>query len=191
MRRVVISFFGLMLVLAACASPASSGPQIHVESAWVRPAMAGNSSTLPADQAMAGMAASSTPAGQAMTDMAGSATPAAGDMSGMAGDGATSAVYFIIKNDGNEADTLVGASSTVASQAEVHQTLIQNDIAEMVPVPSLDIPAHGQVEFKPGGYHVMLVGLTQDLTVGQTIQVTLQFEKSGAITIDVPVQTGN
>ncbi len=59
------------------------------------------------------------------------------------------------------------------------------------PIPRLDIPGVGRIEFKPGGYHMMLVGLTQDLKAGGTFKLTLQFEKSGAITLDVPIRTEN
>jgi copper(I)-binding protein len=106
----------------------------------------------------------------------------------MSGSETTSAVYFVIVNEGGEADTLIGATTDVANQAEIHETQIVGDVAEMAPVPRVDIPAHGRIEFKPGGYHVMLVGLTRDLKEGETLKLTLRFEKSGAITLDVPIQ---
>ena len=113
------------------------------------------------------------------------------DMSGMSGSGTTSAAYFVIVNQGSEADTLIGATSGVASKIEMHETHIINDVAEMLPVPRLEVPAGERIEFKPGGYHLMLEGLTQDLKVGETIKLTLQFEKSSAIMIDVPIQPGD
>ena len=171
MLRRLFSLFVLVLMFSACAAQAPSGPEIHLENAWARPAVANPMGS-----------GSATPG---MTAMPGSATP---DMQAMAENGGTSAVYFVIVNDGGQADTLVGASSDAASQAEVHQTQIVNDVAEMAPVPRLEVPAHGQVEFSPGGYHVMLMGLTRDLKVGGTLKLTLQFEKSGAITLDVPIQ---
>ncbi len=167
-------FFSL---LTACAASAPAGPKISVENAWARPAIVGSMSA--------------TPTMQDMTGASGSATPAMQGMPGMAGSGTTSAAYFVIVNQGSEADTLIGATSGVASKAELHETRIVNDVAEMAPVPHVDVPAGGRVEFKPGGYHVMLEGLNQDLKVGETIQLTLQFEKSGAITLEVPIQPGN
>jgi copper(I)-binding protein len=109
-------------------------------------------------------------------------------MPGMSASETNSAVYFVIVNDGGEADTLIGVVSEIANSAEIHETRIENDVAQMIPVSRLDIPAHGRVEFKPSGYHVMLVGLTQDLKEGDSLKLTLQFEKSGAITIDVPIR---
>ena len=168
MVRRSFSLFILGLILTACAAQASSGPAIRVEHAWARPT-----------------AANPTGGASAMPGLSASATPG---MPGMGGDGATSAVYFVIVNDGGQADTLIGAACDAASIAEVHQTQIVNDIAEMAPAPRLVVPAHGKVEFAPGGYHVMLMGLTRDLKVGETLKLTLTFEKSGAITLAAPIQ---
>jgi copper(I)-binding protein len=177
MIRGLLSLSILFFMLTACAASAPAGPKISVENAWARPAIVASTSATPA---MGGM--SGTP---------GSVSPAMQDMPGMPGSGPTSAAYFVILNQGSEADALVGAASEVASRAEMHETRIVNDVAQMVPVPRLDVPAGGRIEFKPGGYHLMLEGLNQDLKVGETIKLTLQFEKSGAITLDVPIQSGN
>lgn len=58
----------------------------------------------------------------------------------------------------------------------------------MVEVASVDIPAGGTVEFKPGGYHLMLMDLTGTLTPGQTIDLTLTFAKAGPITVKAEVR---
>jgi periplasmic copper chaperone A len=167
MYRKSFSILVILLMLTACGSPAApASAKISVENAWARPAAVG---------AMSGM--SSTPDMQSMPGMSSSDT--------------TSAAYFQIVNTGSQADALIGASSSVASKVEMHETRIVGDVAEMVPIPRVDVPAHGQVEFKPGGYHVMLEGLTQDLKEGQTITLTLQFENSGAITLDVPIRPEN
>ena len=163
MSRLLFSFLVSLVMLTACATPAPAGPKVHVENAWARPTTA---------SAIGG----------------GSATPEMQGMSGMSASEMTSAVYFVIVNEGSQADTLIGASTDVAKVVEMHETQIKEDVAEMVPVSRLDIPAGGRIEFKPGGYHVMLIGLTQDLKVGETLKLTLQFEKSGAIALVVPIQ---
>jgi copper(I)-binding protein len=165
MVRELVFFTGICLLLAACTASAAAGPQIHVDNAWARPAM--------------------------LSAAGATAAPDVQSMPGMAVDGPTSAVYFVIVNDGNQADTLTGVTTDVASQASIHETQIKGDIAQMAPVPSLVIPAHGRVELKPGGYHMMLEGLKQDLQEGMTIKIALQFKNSGMITLDVPVKQGN
>ncbi|MEA4909064.1 MAG: copper chaperone PCu(A)C [Chloroflexi bacterium] len=178
MTRFFVSITTVVLLLTACSAPTPAAPQIHVEDAWARPAAAAPmeaASQMPGMESMPGMAESETPGEM----------PA---MDGMPSGEATSAAYFVIVNDGGESDTLVGVSSQVANDVSMHETRVENDVAQMLPVASLEIPAHERLEFQPGGYHVMLVGLTQDLNEGDNIQITLQFEKSGALTIDVPIR---
>ena len=159
----LLVFCGAMLMLTACTTSTVTGPKIHVESAWARPAAVGS------------------------MDMT-SSTPEMQNMPGECLGVKRTAVYFVIVNDGGEMDTLVGAASDVATSAEVHETQIENDVAKMIPITHVDIPAHGRIEFKPLSYHMMLVGLTQDLKEGESIKVTLFFEKSGTITLDVPIR---
>ncbi len=171
MARKLTRLLLLVMLLSACAAPAASGPSIRVEAAWARPA-----------------ALVEMPAGEATTapmDMPGMTT--AVPMTGMGG--ATSAVYFTIRNSGGQADTLTGVTSDIAAHTSVHETQVdQQGVAKMVPVTRLEIPAGGSVAFKPGGYHVMLEGLKQDLKVGDSIQIALQFEKSGTITVSAAVR---
>lgn len=156
MVRKSLVFLTVLFIVAACAAPAASGPQIHVEDAWARPADA------------ASMGDDEMP------------------MSGM-----NSAAYFLIVNDGRRADALIGITSEAADSTEMHETRIdENNVAQMLPVARVEVPARGTVEFTPGSYHVMLVGLTQDLKVGDTLTLKLQFEKSGEIVVDVPIQLG-
>ncbi len=100
----------------------------------------------------------------------------------------TSAVYFIAINNGDQPDALVGAASDVAEMVELHETKMEGDVAKMQPVPRVEIPARGKVEFRPRGLHVMLIGLKRDLKVGDTFTLTLRFEKSGEMTLSVPVK---
>ncbi len=104
--------------------------------------------------------------------------------------GATSAIYFTLHNAGDADDALVGArAEAVAGKTEVHETVMDASGAmKMQPAPRVDIPAGGSVEFRPGGLHVMLMDLKEDLAEGDTFQVTLTFEKSGEKTVDVPVK---
>ena len=107
----------------------------------------------------------------------------------------TSAAYATITNAGTAADALVGASSPVAASAEVHQTTAvgspsasSGGMMGMLPVARVEIPAGGSLQLQPGSYHVMLVGLTKDLVIGQTIELTLTFEKAGPITVMAQVR---
>lgn len=104
--------------------------------------------------------------------------------------GATSAIYFTLRNAGTADDALVAAKAdAVAGKAEVHETVMDASGAmKMQPAPRVAVPAGGTVEFKPGGLHVMLMEIKKDLAEGDTFQVTLTFEKSGEKTVDVTVK---
>jgi len=67
-------------------------------------------------------------------------------------------------------------------------TNLAGGVMMMVQQENVRIGAQSQIEFTPGGLHVMLIGLNQDLNPGDTFQVTLNFENAGQITLDVPVR---
>jgi copper(I)-binding protein len=71
---------------------------------------------------------------------------------------------------------LVGASSPIAESAEVHEMSMENGIMRMRAIPRLQLPAGKPVELKPGGFHIMLFGLKQQVKPGDTIVLTLSFE---------------
>lgn len=120
------------------------------------------------------------------------------------------AAYMTITNKGSAADALLGAASDVAMTVEVHETVameapaatdgmggmetpaatdgVGGGMVGMRPVERVEIPAGGTVELKPGGYHIMLIGLKKELEVGSTIEITLTFEKAGEIMVKAEVR---
>ena len=74
---------------------------------------------------------------------------------------------------------LVSASSPVAGVVEIHEMTMAGDTMKMRAIPSLDLPAGKAVELKPGGYHVMLLDLKQQLEAGETVTVMLVIEGAG------------
>ncbi len=97
-------------------------------------------------------------------------------------------IYLTLKNNGGSDDVLVSVASNVAKATELHESKMEGDVMKMIPVPSIPIPAGKSVKLEPGGKHIMLINLQQALKPGGTISVTLNFEKSGAMTLDVPVK---
>lgn len=71
---------------------------------------------------------------------------------------------------------LVAAASPVAATVEVHEMKMDNGVMRMAAVPALDLPAGQTVELKPGGYHIMLIGLKQTLKAGEPVPLTLTVE---------------
>ena len=96
--------------------------------------------------------------------------------------------YLTITNKGTEADRLIGGSAAPAARFEVHATITENGVAQMRQVRGLEIKPGETIEFRPGGMHVMFMGLKQPLTQGQTVKGTLVFEKAGTVAIEFAVQ---
>jgi copper(I)-binding protein len=103
----------------------------------------------------------------------------------------TAGVYFTIRNGGKEADRLVNAKTPAAQSAEIHSMTMQGNLMKMRQVPGVEIPAGGEVAFKSGGYHVMLVGVSHPLAVGDQVPLTLTFEKAGPVQVFANVEAAN
>ncbi len=97
-------------------------------------------------------------------------------------------VFMTIKNNGNTADKLVAVKGAAAKNISVHQTIMENNIMKMRPVKALEIPAGGEVTLKPGGYHVMMMGLLKPLVKGEKFPLTLVFEKAGEVKVEIKIE---
>lgn len=102
----------------------------------------------------------------------------------------TVAAYFVIQNHGKAADKLLSVDSPIAGIAQLHEHVMQNDLMKMQQVPTVEIPAGGGVTFAPMAYHVMLLELKDRslLSDGKRFPLTMHFEKSGDVTVEVTVQ---
>jgi hypothetical protein len=87
---------------------------------------------------------------------------------------------------------LVAASSPVAGVVEIHEMAMEGSVMKMRAVPGLELPAGKAVDLKPGGYHVMLMDLKQQLKAGETVPVTLVIEaadgKRETLEVKAPVR---
>lgn len=99
-----------------------------------------------------------------------------------------SAAYMILKNGGAAADRLVKAESDVATAVELHKTTMDGGMMKMAQVDGIALPAQGQAELKPGGLHVMLIGLKRELKAGEKLKLKLHFEKAGVQEIEAEVR---
>ena len=85
------------------------------------------------------------------------------------------------------ADRLVSASAPISKTVELHTMQMDGDVMRMREVPAIEIPAGQTVELKPGGLHVMFIGLNQPLQEGAGFPLTLRFEKAGEVKVDMKV----
>ena len=82
--------------------------------------------------------------------------------------------FMTLKSDAKS--RLVAVSTPVATRAEIHSSTQHEGMMHMQAMEAVELPAGKPVELKPGGYHVMLLGLTQALKEGQSVPLTLTFE---------------
>jgi len=99
------------------------------------------------------------------------------------------AAFMNIMNHGADDDVLIDAVSDIAKRVELHTHIEQGDgIMKMVQVEDgIAVPSSGMAQLKRGGDHVMFMGLSNPIKDGDTISVTLIFEKAGEVTVDIPV----
>jgi copper(I)-binding protein len=101
---------------------------------------------------------------------------------------ASAAVYLEIAISGSESDRLVGAYTELAPAVEVRTWQAVNGIQTSTPLPGgLGIPAGATTVLQPGGNHLHLTGLTQDLIDGASFELILEFERAGKVAIAVSV----
>ena len=101
---------------------------------------------------------------------------------------ATAIGYMTIKNTGTAPDRLVGGSADFANGFELHSMVMEGGVSKMRDLNGVDIAPGQTIEFKPGGSHVMFVGLKHPLTEGGHVKGTLVFEHAGAVQIEYDVE---
>lgn len=96
--------------------------------------------------------------------------------------------YLTVKNKGAAADRLLSVATPGAGKSEIHSMEMKDNVMVMRPVAGgLEIPAGGSVELKPGGFHLMFMQVAKPYAEGDTVPVTLQFEKAGKVELSLPV----
>jgi copper(I)-binding protein len=83
---------------------------------------------------------------------------------------------------------LTGVSSEVAEAVDMHESKMEGDVMQMHPVETVPLQAGAKTTFKPGGLHIMLIGVKKDLKIGEEIEIILHFKNSDDINISVLVR---
>ncbi|MEH6474642.1 MAG: copper chaperone PCu(A)C [Sneathiella sp.] len=97
--------------------------------------------------------------------------------------------FMTLSNMSGHDDRLVSASSDIAKRVEIHTTKMVEGVMKMTQLKEgIAIKAGEKIMMKPGGYHVMFLGLSAALPEGTTFPVTLSFEKAGDVDVTVSVK---
>jgi periplasmic copper chaperone A len=97
--------------------------------------------------------------------------------------------FLTIENKGSTPDRLIGGSTDAASKIEVHEMAMKDGVMTMRPLDNgLTIDPGKTVKLAQGGYHLMMFDLKDQLKQGDTVPVTLKFEKAGEVKVSLAVQ---
>lgn len=102
--------------------------------------------------------------------------------------GARNGAAFLQVTAKGSPDKLVGAKSDVAEQVELHNHIHEDGVMRMRRVDAIDVPAGQSVTLEPGGYHLMLMNLKRPLKVGESLDLTLIFEKAGEVAVTANIE---
>ena len=106
------------------------------------------------------------------------------DVNGETGDmPVNTAGYMRIENKGSQPDRLLRAESDIAEAVELHFSEMVDDVMKMRQVESIEVPPNSAVELKPGGYHIMFIGLMDTLDPGDNVEINLVFENFGELKV--------
>ena len=100
-----------------------------------------------------------------------------------------SAAFMTLTNSSDVPVALIAAESPVADKVELHEHTNNNGVMAMRQIPQIEVPAKGSVELKPGGLHIMLIGLKQALNAGGNVPLTLLFADGGLVQVTAPIKT--
>ena len=95
--------------------------------------------------------------------------------------------FLKLSNRGGD-DKLLSATAAVSQSVEMHAMSMDGDVMRMRQVDAIPLPAGKTVELKPGGYHLMFVGLKAPLKTGEKFPLKLKFEKAGEVEVIVNVE---
>jgi copper(I)-binding protein len=127
--------------------------------------------------------------GDHMKTMASGVTITAPWARASAGRARNGAAYVVLQKAGGADDRLVAAEAAVAGRVELHSHLMENGVLRMRQVKGgIPVPAGKMVTLKPGGLHIMFMGLKAPFKEGETFPLTLVFEKAGKKTVEVKVK---
>ena len=97
--------------------------------------------------------------------------------------------YLVLVNESAKADELIGASSPLAAQVEIHVTREEGGMTRMRRVERVPLPPGTTVRFAPGGTHLMLTGLKRPLAAGEKVPLLLRFAGAGEQRVELEVES--
>jgi hypothetical protein len=98
------------------------------------------------------------------------------------------AVFVTLENRGSVPRALVRGATPAADTLELHEMKREDGMMKMSPVKSIEIPANGTAELRPGGLHLMLFGVRKPLAAGDSITVSLTLDDGSVLSVGAEVR---
>lgn len=95
--------------------------------------------------------------------------------------------YLTVRNESAVPDRLIGASSPAAVRVEFHLHTADGEVMRMREAQSLEVPANGALELRPGAAHLMLVDIRKPFKPGDLVLVILKFQRAGEVAVQARV----
>ena len=102
--------------------------------------------------------------------------------------GATGGAYLVLENRDTTPVSITGVSTAAADAAELHETMVHDGVAHMMPHADVTIAPGATLAMAPGGMHLMLVGMRRAVAEGDTVAVVLQFTRGAGDADSLPVR---
>lgn len=102
--------------------------------------------------------------------------------------GATGGAYLVLENRDTTAVSVTGVSTAVAKAAELHETMVHDGVAHMMPHTAVAIAPGATLAMAPGGMHLMLVGMRRAVAEGDTVDVVLRLTRGAGAADSLPVR---
>jgi copper(I)-binding protein len=102
----------------------------------------------------------------------------------------TNGVGYLVVTNAGKPDVLVKVETPLAARVEMHSSSMAGGVMSMKKVERVPVPAGGQAAFAPGGYHLMLIGLTKTLKAGDKVPAALTFASGAKVQTAFAVGTG-
>ncbi len=97
--------------------------------------------------------------------------------------------FMVLKNASDDDRAVVSAESDVADKVELHTHQHENGVMKMRQVDQIEVPAGGETVLKPGGFHIMLIGLKQPLTLGQMVEIQMNMDDGSSTQVHAEVKS--
>ncbi|MDH5680012.1 MAG: copper chaperone PCu(A)C [Spirochaetota bacterium] len=96
--------------------------------------------------------------------------------------------FVKLENPNNSPVKLISAESDICEATELHEMIHEKNVMKMKKVDSIEVPANGTMDLKPGGYHLMFINLKKPLKADQKVTVKFSYEKGLSQTVTFNVK---